>query len=104
MRDFLFLPVFVLCLPMCFINPFFGVVMWTLVSFINPHKFMWGMAHTVPVAELVAIPTVVGALFFTRHWKHFLTRDFWMVAILWLWFTFTTISNTSQPMFMHFAG
>ena len=103
MRDILFLPIFFLCLPVCFFNPYFGVLMWTVVSFLNPQKFMWGMAHHTPVAEFVAIPTVAGALFFWRGWRHLFTRDFGMVALLWLWFTFTTLNNTHQPEFMDFA-
>jgi len=103
MRDIIFLPIFVLCLPVCFFSPFFGTIMWTVVSFLNPQKLMWGIAHYIPVAEWVAIPTVAGVVPFGRGWKYFFTRDTALVVLLWLWFTFTTMYNTHLPMFMPFA-
>src|SRR5438045_2703454 len=97
MRDILFLPIFLVCLPICFLNPFFGTLMWTIVSFLNPQKLMWGIAHRLPLAEWVAIPTIAGSVLFGRGWKYFLTRDVILVATLWVWFTFTTIYDTHLP-------
>lgn len=106
MRDIIFLPIFIICLPVCFISPFFGTIMWTVVSFLNPQKLMWGIAHHIPLAELVAIPTLLGVPLFSRRgngWRYFLTRDVVFVLILWIWFTFTTIHDTHVPLFAGFS-
>src|ERR1035437_6537160 len=82
----------------------FGALMWTFVSFLNPHRFTWGMASTFPVAEIIAIPTLAGSLLFNRPSKHFFSRNVFLLLILWAWFTFTTMLNTQMPEFAHFAA
>src|SRR5260370_17037282 len=103
LRDILFLILFFGCLPFCFFRPFFGILMWTVVSLLNPHAFIWKMAHEFPWAMAVAIPTLIGAALFTRNWKNFFSRDVGLMVLLWVWFTFTTLYHTNQPVFAHFA-
>jgi probable O-glycosylation ligase (exosortase A-associated) len=103
-RDILVLVVIVGSAPVCFVAPFFGALMWTFVSFLNPHRFTWGMASTFPVAEIIAIPTLAGSLLFNRPSKHFFSRNVFLLLILWAWFTFTTMLNTQMPEFAHFAA
>src|ERR1035437_4355192 len=98
-RDILVLVVIVGSAPVCFVAPFFGALMWTFVSFLNPHRFTWGMASTFPVAEIIAIPTLAGSLLFNRPSKHFFSRNVFLLLILWAWFTFTTMLNTQMPEF-----
>jgi probable O-glycosylation ligase (exosortase A-associated) len=37
--------------------------MWTWVSFMNPHRLTWGFAYDLPVAQILAIPTLIGLVF-----------------------------------------
>lgn len=77
--------------------------MWAVVSLLNPHAFIWAARYEYPWAEFVAIPTLAGFLFFTRGWSRILNREVILMVILWAWFTFTTVNNSRQPEFVHFA-
>lgn len=50
-------------------HPYVGVLLWTWLSMMNPHKFTWG-AENFPVAAVVAGATLVG-LFFTKDKRNF---------------------------------
>ena len=43
-------------------RPWFGVMLWTWVSLMNPHSLAYGFAQTFPVAAIVAIATMIGML------------------------------------------
>ncbi|HXI40424.1 MAG TPA: putative O-glycosylation ligase, exosortase A system-associated, partial [Bryobacteraceae bacterium] len=103
MRDIIVLTLILGSLPLCFFRPFFGILMWTVVSLLNPHRFAWGMAYNFPVALLVAVPTLIGAALFERGWKYFFSKTVWLIVVLWLWFTLTSLRNTEMPEFTHFA-
>jgi probable O-glycosylation ligase (exosortase A-associated) len=102
-RDIIVLGVIVGSAPFCFFRPYFGVLMWAMVSFLNPHRFSWGAAVTFPVAETIAIPTLGGALIFNRGWGRIFTRDMVLFLLFWAWVTFTTLRNTQVFEFQHFA-
>lgn len=51
-------------LPVCFFRPFYGVLLWIMVAFLNPQSFLWDSASTYRWAMVVAIPTILGALLF----------------------------------------
>jgi len=44
------------------LRPFVGVLAWTWVSFMNPHRLSWGVARTFPVALVVALATLAGVV------------------------------------------
>src|SRR5215203_4579383 len=103
LRDTIFVVAFVPCLPFCFFRPFFGILMWTVVSLLNPHSFTWSMMTEFPWALAVAAPTLAGAVFYSPNWKGFFSREVGFVILLWGWFTFTSLNNSSMPIFSHFA-
>jgi probable O-glycosylation ligase (exosortase A-associated) len=102
-RDIIVLTLLLASVPICFFRPFFGILMWDVVSYLNPHRFTWGPAHEFPAAMAVGIPTLLGSALFERNWKHFFSRNIWLIVLLWLWFTFTSLRNTEKPEFAHFA-
>jgi putative inorganic carbon (hco3(-)) transporter len=42
--------------------PFVGVLLWSWISFMNPHQLSWGFASGVPWAMLTFVATVIGCL------------------------------------------
>lgn len=56
-------------LPLILWRPWIGVLMWTWVSVMSPHRLGWGAAYEMPFAMLIAVTTLVGMLF-TREPKH----------------------------------
>lgn len=93
-----------LCLPGCFIRPFWGVLMWTIVSLLNPHAFMWVVSTEFPWALLVAVPTLLGYVCFEFRPSRLMSREVLLMGVLWLWFTFTTVYHTHQAEFAYFAA
>ncbi|MDR1853400.1 MAG: putative O-glycosylation ligase, exosortase A system-associated [Azoarcus sp.] len=43
-------------------RPWFGVLLWTWVSVMNPHRFCWGFAFDAPMAAVAAGAALVGLL------------------------------------------
>lgn len=103
-RDIIVLTLIAASLPFCFLRPFFGILMWTFVSFLNPQSFTYGIAYQSPVAMAIAIPTLAGFLVFSPSWKGAFSRETLLLLVLWLWFTFTTIHNTQMTEFSYFAA
>jgi putative inorganic carbon (hco3(-)) transporter len=104
MRDYLVLAIILGSVPAAFLNPFFGVLMWTWVAYFNPHRFTWGAAYTFPVAMALAVPTLVGSLFTKKRNRNVFTRETVLLLLLWLWFGFTLVHAKSVPLLsMHVA-
>jgi putative inorganic carbon (HCO3(-)) transporter len=92
-------------LPVCFVRPFYGILLWTVIAFLNPQSFVWGSGSYFPWALAVAIPTLIGVPIFVRGWAHRLvSREFFLVFALWIWFTITSVVSTNTSFFLHHAG
>lgn len=57
MRGLLFLLVFISCLPLVFVSPFYGVLIWYVFSLGNFHTLTWGMLGDLHYAYIIAILT-----------------------------------------------
>src|SRR5215831_11327746 len=91
-------------LPVCFVRPFYGICLWTIVSFLNPQTLTWGPALGMPFAIAVAVPTLAGFFIFVRGWpQRLLNIETLLVVILWLWFTLTSEVSSRTPLFVHHA-
>jgi putative inorganic carbon (HCO3(-)) transporter len=60
MRDLLVIAIVALGCMAALRRPWIGVILWTWLSILNPHRFSWGMAYEAPLAAAAAIATVVG--------------------------------------------
>src|SRR5258708_28905516 len=99
MRDFVILAIILGSVPICLFNPYYGVLMWSWVAFFNPHRYAWGIAYDFPVAQVIAVPTLLGTLFARKLNRHFLTRETVLLLLLWFWFCFTMFRATQVPAF-----
>jgi probable O-glycosylation ligase (exosortase A-associated) len=103
-RDLVVLGVILASLPLCFFRPFYGVGLWTILAYLNPHRMAWGAARDFPVALLVAGATVAGFLVFERRFKNLGRAETLFVIALWAWFAITTVVTTRLPIFGHHGG
>ncbi len=104
LRGIALLVFFIGSLPVCFVRPFYGLFLWTIVAFANPQAYTWGAATSFPWAMAVAIPTLVGMLLFCSGWRRLASREALLVIAMWIWFSVTTVISTHTPLFMHHAG
>jgi probable O-glycosylation ligase (exosortase A-associated) len=94
LRDLVFSFSMSVLLPMCLLRPWVGILVWSWLGYMNPHRLVWGFArHSVPWAMLVAAFTLVGMLLARDPEKGPIpwTRETILLAGLWAWFLFTTI-------------
>src|SRR5712672_3408728 len=99
MRDVLVLMIVIGSIPLCVISPFFGAMMWVWVAYFNPHRFTYGMAYNFPVATVIAIPTLLGILFFRRVNRGIFVRETILLLVFWVWIIITYINATQVPLF-----
>jgi probable O-glycosylation ligase (exosortase A-associated) len=98
-RDIIILAAIGISLPFCFLRPMYGIIVWTVLAFVNPQTFGWGLAQQSSPALLVAIPTILGCLVYTRGWQRLANREVLLLLLLWAWFTITTFNSSHDPMF-----
>ena len=91
MRDVVLLGIVVAALPFACRHTWIGVLLWTWISIMNPHKLAWGFAMNMPFAAMAAGATAIS-LFVTRD-KVRLPGNPAVVAliVLTLWMVVTTV-------------
>jgi probable O-glycosylation ligase (exosortase A-associated) len=101
-RGIVLLSFFLASLPVCFVRPFYGIVLWAIVAFLNPQNFIWMAADTFPWALAVAIATMAGFALFCRDWvRRLVSREVFLILLLWSWFTVTSFVSANTPEFVH---
>jgi len=93
-------------LPVCFVRPFYGILVWTVIAFMNPQSslFYWSAALAFPWALAVAIPTIAGTVIFSRGWSNLASPKVFLIFLLWIWFTITSVASVNTNLFMHHAA
>ena len=91
MRDVVLLGVVLAVLPFACRHTWIGVLLWTWISIMNPHKLAWGFAMNMPFAAMAAGATVIS-LFVTKD-KVRLPYNPAIVSLilLTLWMVVTTV-------------
>src|ERR687898_1787877 len=78
-------------LPVIMIKPHVGVLVWSWIGYMNPHRLTWGFTHDFPFAMVVGAVTIAAWLF-SREPKalpwHPLVL---LLAIFAAWVSFTTL-------------
>lgn len=70
MRDLVLTGIIFGLLPFVFKRPWLGVLLWTWIGMMNPHRLTWGFAYSMPFAAIVGVVTLL-AFMFSREPKRF---------------------------------
>jgi len=62
MRDLIFTMLMVPLLGLAGAQPFVGVLLWSWISFMSPHREVWGFAGTIPWAQVTFLVTLFGCV------------------------------------------
>lgn len=62
MRDLLLMSIVVAAALVALRRPWIGVMLWTWISLMNPHRFTYGFAYDAPIAAMAAVSTGLGML------------------------------------------
>jgi hypothetical protein len=50
-------------LPVIVIKPHVGVLVWSWIGYMNPHRLTWGVTYHFPFAMVVGVVTIAAWLF-----------------------------------------
>ncbi len=90
MRDYLVLAIILAGIPIAIFRPFFGVLYWCWISYMNPHRLTWGIAYNFPAAMAIGAGTLVGLLFTKDRVKVPWERETVLLIALYVLFIVTT--------------
>lgn len=87
MRDLLIIFIFLVAAIMALKRPWIGVMLWTWLSLMNPHRYGWSFAYSAPLAMISALATLVGLLFTTERQSPFKGTPVWILSVFAMWMT-----------------
>jgi len=90
MRDYIFLTFLFISLPISFLIPFYGLLIYLCIGYLNPHRLTWGVAYSFPAAQVIAIATLLGTLAGGHFWVP-IKRESIVIFLLWIMFTISSL-------------
>ncbi len=90
MRDILITLIVFGSLPFILKRPYFGILMWTWLGFMNPHRLAWGFSVNMPFAMIVAITTLISLLISREPKQMPWRRETMLMVVSPLWMLLTT--------------
>jgi probable O-glycosylation ligase (exosortase A-associated) len=94
MRDILITLTIFGSIPAILVKPHIGVLVWSWISYMNPHRFAWGFAYDFRFALLVGAATILAWLF-SRELKRIpWSGPTFLLIALAIWVSITTIFAT----------
>jgi probable O-glycosylation ligase (exosortase A-associated) len=97
MRDLVFMAAMAGLLPLAIMRPFAGVLLWSWISFMNPHRLVWGVALDMPWAMAVFAATIIGCVLAAEP-KRLPTHGITLLLVMLLaCFTITSFAAMGEP-------
>ena len=91
MRDLLVTIIVFGVLPLVFTRPHLGILLWSWLGYMNPHRLGWGFAYNFPFAAIVGI-VIIASLFTARKkLSFFWTPTMGCLLFFNFWMLITTI-------------
>ena len=78
-------------LPLILYRPYIGILAWSWVSYMNPHRLTWGFAYNFPFAFSIAVVLLIGIFLSKEPKKIPLTRESVLLILFTLWMFISTI-------------
>ena len=70
-------------------RPHIGILLWSWVAYMSPHRLSWGFAYEFPFAYIIAIVTLISFVFY-RDEKSFPRNTLiyiWFIFLIWMGLT-----------------
>jgi probable O-glycosylation ligase (exosortase A-associated) len=92
MRDAVFLLAMLLLIPLAVARPFAGILLWSWISFMNPHRLVYGMAVNMPWAMAIFCATLLGCILAGEPRRFALNAVTALLLVLMVLFTLTSLA------------
>jgi probable O-glycosylation ligase (exosortase A-associated) len=91
MRDILIAALIFGSIPVILFRPYVGVLVWTWLSLMNPHRLAWGFATSFPFGKVVGGVTCFSALVSRDKKRIPITRESIILGLLFVWIFVTSL-------------
>lgn len=96
MRDIFVTVVIFSLIPFIFKRPWVGILLWSWLGYMNPHRLAWGFAYDFPFAMIVGLVTITAFLFSKEKKVMPWTRET-LTLLLFVGWMFTTTLFAFYP-------
>src|SRR5713101_1326187 len=90
MRDILVTGFFLVVIVYAIPRPWAGILIWSWLGYMNPHRLAYGFAFTFPFAAITTGVILFGLVVSQERKRIPWTREFILLLLFIAWFTFTT--------------
>lgn len=97
MRDLVLTIAVIGALPIIFLRPHLGMLIWVGLSIMNPHRLTWGFAFDFPFAEIVAVTLLAGTVVSKEKNPFPLSAPIFVLAAFTGWMTLTSFFALAPP-------
>ena len=93
MRDMLIMTIVLMGALAALRRPWIGVMLWTWVSLMNPHRMTYGFAYDMPVAAIAAGSTLIGLLMTKERESPFKGPPVVWLVVFAVWITLSWLAG-----------
>jgi len=93
MRDILVVAIVVAGCLAALRRPWIGVMLWTWLSIMNPHRYTYGFAYSAPLAAAAAACTLLGLLMTKERESPFKSSPVTWFFMLIVWITMSWLAG-----------
>jgi probable O-glycosylation ligase (exosortase A-associated) len=91
MRDIALTLLIFAMVPVALYRPWIGMLTWTWIGLMNPHRLTWSFAHDMPFAQIIGLATFLGFLL-SKEPKRFPVNAVTVVLLIFIgWMCLTTV-------------
>ena len=91
MRDIFIASLIFSLVPFIFKRPWLGILLWSWLGYMNPHRLAWGFAYNMPFSMIVGLVTIVAFMASKEKKEMPWTREVMVLLMFITWMLFTTI-------------
>lgn len=91
LRDLVLIFIIIGSVPFILINPYYGILAWNWLAFMNPHRYTWGFAYNFQFSMVIAIVTIISILIHNHSKRIPWNTSVILVMHLGLWVPITTV-------------
>lgn len=94
-------------LPFILMRPYIGLLVWSWIGYMNPHRLCYGFAVSFPWVQMVAIVTLAG-FFFSKESKRIPSSTISVLLVMFLLWTglttfFAVVPDSAWEAWLEFA-